>query len=249
LKGRLLLATLNDPYSNVAAEEAIFDCMDAPAVRVWENQLSVVIGRAQLASAETDMGYCRQNLIPVVRRFTAGGAVYNGPGNLNWSLFVPRGLEAGRLRYVREPAAMFEQAAALLIEALSEYEERLEFRRPNMIALRGKKVSGMAGYIGQNGLLCHGTLLCGADLDLVQRLTRPSGKEVPRRYPRSAFSPVANLGVKRDEFVEALVCALHFEVVEEGMSEEEASLTESLVLRKYSRDGWNLGDPFSLDYG
>lgn len=241
------MAALPDPYSNVAAEEAIFSLMEGPVVRVWENQLSVVIGRAQLASAETDLEYCRLNRIPVVRRFTAGGAVYNGPGNVNWSLFVPRWLDEGRLRYVREPAAMFEQAASILAQALRSVGG-LAFERPNSISLGGRKVCGMAGYIGQGGLLCHGTLLCGADLDLVQRLTRPSACGIPGRYPRSRFSPVTNIEVDAAQFAVSLAGATSLELERGEMSEEELDLTLSLAREKYSRDEWNIGDPFSSDY-
>ena len=91
--GRFLEVTLGDPFSNLALEEVLFKELRVPTLRVWSNQKSVIIGRAQFAKFETDLEYCRGNSIPVVRRFTAGGAVYNGPGNLNWSFFVPRGAD------------------------------------------------------------------------------------------------------------------------------------------------------------
>jgi len=82
--------TLGDPFSNLALEEVLFLGLRVSTLRIWSNQKSVIIGRAQLAEFETNLEYCRGAGIPIVRRFTAGGAVYNGPGNLNWSFFVPR---------------------------------------------------------------------------------------------------------------------------------------------------------------
>ena len=100
-RGRFLETTLGDPFSNLALEEVLFTGLHYPTLRIWENQRSVVIGRAQLARAEADLEYCHRTSAPVVRRFTAGGAVYNGPGNLNWPFFVPRG-EGGTWGRARE---------------------------------------------------------------------------------------------------------------------------------------------------
>ena len=63
---RLLESTLGDPFQNVAAEEAIFVSMKEATLRIWENQRSVVIGRAQLASLETDLSLCGKRGVPNV---------------------------------------------------------------------------------------------------------------------------------------------------------------------------------------
>ena len=118
LRGRFLSASCEDPYADFALEEAIFRGLKRVTARVWRNSLSVIIGRAQLAELETDLAYCRMNGIPVVRRFTAGGAVYNGPGNFNWSLFIPARCDGNGLAFERDPRGVFRLASSVVVRAL-----------------------------------------------------------------------------------------------------------------------------------
>ncbi len=247
LEGRFLDLTLGDPFSNLAAEEAIFNEMLAPTLRVWDNQKCVVIGRAQLARLETDVEYCSSQGLPVVRRFTAGGAVYNGPGNLNWSFFVPKGREEGRVRYHRDAKGVFMTFAGIVVKALSACSVPAEFEPPNRILTQDGKVSGMAAYISAKGAVCHGTLLLDANLEEVELLTRPREARAERRYPRSNFARVANARVARSTFVERLLDASEAGLEPGSLDEHEKRGIERLRAEKYGTERWNLGDPFSLD--
>ncbi|MDA4125720.1 MAG: lipoate--protein ligase family protein [Thaumarchaeota archaeon] len=240
MKGKLLDLVLADPYSNLALEEELFLEARMPTLRVWENQKSVVIGRAQLAKYETDLEYCRSRSIPVVRRMSAGGAVFNGPGNLNWSFYVPRN---GRSPWpMGDAKSVFNSFAAMVNEALRKCGVRCEFVPPNTLVDNGGKVCGMAAYLSKETVLCHGTLLIDADLDEVQRLTRPSATKIGRRYPRSRFAEVSNCGVKRSDFVSEL--AESWVGFEEGEWSPAEKDTWSRLVGKYRSDEWNLGDPF-----
>ncbi len=248
MKLRILEVTLGDPFSNVAAEEAIFKLLRAPVLRVWDNQRSVVLGRAQLADLETDLDYCRKKGIPVVRRFTAGGAVYNGPGNMNWSFFVPRNGEWGSLRYSRDANGLFSSFAAVVIQGLGRCGVAASFEPPNRIVSNGGKVSGLAAYISKDGAVCHGTLLISADLAELSKLTNPRPEVAARRYARSKSAKVTNTWVDRDGFVQELLNATGAESEPSQLSVEELALTESLEMERYRNDRWNLGDPFALDH-
>ncbi|MBI3840916.1 MAG: lipoate--protein ligase family protein [Thaumarchaeota archaeon] len=243
MRGRLLELSLGDPYSNLALEEAIFESVEAPTLRIWDNQRSVVIGRAQLAEHETDLDYCRRNSVPVVRRMTAGGAVYNGPGNLNWSFFFPRDLVPGG-----GPALgakrVFSSFAGMVVETLRRCGAECEFVAPNSIVDGRGKVSGMAAYLSRKKVLCHGTLLFGADLEEVQRLTRPSPARIEKRYPRSRFTEVSNCRVGREDFVREMARAGGFEFEPGGLSRAEEEASRGLLAR-YRSEEWNLGDPFA----
>ena len=246
LVGRLLEVTLGDPFSNLALEEALFTGLSVPTLRVWNNQTSVIIGRAQLAKFETDLEYCRGRSIPVVRRFTAGGAVYNGPGNLNWSFFVPRGAD-GTGAGLFDANRVFASFAAHVAGALRACHVECEFNPPNSIVDSRGKISGMAAYISKGGVLCHGTLLIDADLKEVETLTRPSDEELARRYPRSRFTSVSNCGVETRDFVSELAEGSGYDMEEDRLTTAESESTVRLVASKYADDRWNLGDPFSLD--
>jgi len=246
VRGRLLDLTLQDPYSNVALEEALFRRLNEPVLRVWDNQRSVVIGRAQLAALETDLQLCRKRAVPIVRRFTAGGAVYHGPGNLNWSFLEPRSKsqEGGR---VFDAKNVFLSFAATVVNALTDCSVDCIFEPPNKIVTAEGKISGMAAYLSNEGVICHGTLLISADLAEVEALTRPSTAPAERRYPRSKGAEVANCGVDRARFVEALAARRNGTYSSGDLTQEEKSETARLVAEKYRREEWNLGDPFALD--
>jgi lipoate---protein ligase len=239
VKGRLLETVLEDPYSNVALEEALFAEMKQPVLRIWENKKAVVIGRAQKAELETDLSYCSNHSIPVVRRMTGGGAVYHGPGNLNWSFFVPRQEGVGL-----DAKGVFTSFAGILVRALAGCGLDCSFVPPNSVADARGKVSGMAAFLSRAGVLCHGTLLLSADLEEAERLTRPRPVTVERKYTRSRFVPMSNCGVKGEVFVEQLAAATGYQLRRDGLTEDERQRT-SMLLEKYRSDGWNLGDPFS----
>lgn len=240
LKGKLLDLVLEDPYSNVALEEEIFTEVEVPTLRVWENQKSVVIGRAQLAKYETDLEYCRSMSIPVVRRMSAGGAVFNGPGNLNWSFFVPRNERSPWPR--GDAKSVFNSFAATVNEALRRCGVRSEFVPPNMLVDKRGKICGMAAYLSKEIVLCHGTLLIDADLQEVQKLTNPSTTKISRRYPRSRFAKVSNCGVNRSDFVSELAGSWPGFEKEEWTPADKR--TWSRLVEKYRSVEWNLGDPF-----
>jgi lipoate---protein ligase len=239
-----------EPAANLALEEALFLKNEGFVVRVWGNRESVIIGRAQLARFETDVAYCKAHGIPIVRRFTAGGTVYNGPGNLNWSLFVARGLESGTLRYESSPHAIFRSASRPVLSALAASGVKAWLDPPNRILTEEGKISGMAAYVSRKGFLCHGTLLVGADLARVKALTTPSSKALERRYTRSRDVRTANAPLDVDSFIHTFVRTLAEETnvaIEKGSPyEDELALARDLLASRYGDDGWNLGDPFAI---
>jgi lipoate-protein ligase A len=252
LIARLVRTDSDKVYANQALEEAIFRKLKGPTVRVWTSGPSVVLGRAQLAWAETDLDLCRERKVTVVRRFTAGGAVYNGPGNLNWSFFLPSGSNGEHVRYSREIGRVFEGASEVIGSALGKCGVKAYFGPPNGIMTVDGKVSGMAAYVSKEGLVCHGTLLMQADLELVAKLTTPSQAKLERKYVRSRAVKVANAVVGKKEFVDALLTSVEADGyrVEEGECySEEMEASNKLLAEKYSKDSWNLGDPFAVARG
>jgi lipoate---protein ligase len=243
----------DEPAANLALEEALFLRNEGFVVRVWENRESVIIGRAQLARFETDVGYCEAHGIPIVRRFTAGGTVYNGPGNLNWSVFVARELGSGTLRYESSPHAIFRTASRPVLSALAASGVEAWLDPPNRILTKEGKISGMAAYVSRRGFLCHGTLLVGADLARVKALTTPSPEALERRYTRSRDVKTANVRLDVDSFIHTFVRTLADETnlaIEKGSpGEGERALARDLLATRYGDDGWNLGDPYAVGGG
>lgn len=247
MEPRVILDGETDARTNLAIEEALLRENSGLTLRLWSNERSIVIGRAQLAEYETDVARCAREGIPVVRRITAGGAVYNGPGNLNWSIFVGSGYGAGGLRYVWDVRGVFRMCARVVVRAAAACGAETWFDEPNRILSAAGKVSGMAAYLSRSGFLCHGTMLLSADLEEAESLTRPSGVKLERRYARSNPARIANTGVDSDAFIGSMRRVVGDEIgveLEAAVpTEAERKLTESL-LPKYGDPTWNLGDPF-----
>ncbi len=239
----------DEPAANLALEEALFLRNEGFIARIWANKESVIIGRAQLARFETDVEYCKAQGIPIVRRFTAGGTVYNGPGNLNWSLFVSRRVDSGSLRYESSPHAIFRSASAPLLSALAACGVEARLDPPNRILTDEGKVSGMAAYVSRKGFLCHGTLLAGADLRRVKALTTPSPEPIGRKYPRSRDMKTANATLDVDSFIHTFLRTLADETKlsmdAAAPDEREIDLMRELLATRYLDEAWNLGDPFA----
>ncbi len=252
LVSRLIIDGAEGAPANLALEEALLRENSGLVLRLWNNERSVIIGRAQLARFETDVDRCTAGGIPVVRRVTAGGAIYNGPGNINWSLFVGREFGEGSIRYLWGVREVFRMAADLVVRAAGSCGVRVWLDEPNRILSAEGKVSGMAAYLSRGGLLCHGTLLLGADLDEADSLTRPSEALLERRYTRSKAMKVANTGITSDAFIASMQSVVEEEIkggIEpEQPSESERRTAESL-LPKYKDPAWNLGDPFEWRSG
>jgi lipoate---protein ligase len=244
---RLVLDGAVGAYANLALEEAMLRENRGLIVRLWTNDRSIIIGRAQLAQYETDLDYCAKAGIPVVRRVTAGGTVYNGPGNVNWSLFVGRGFSAGGIRYIWGVGELFKMAAGLVTEASARCGVRTWLDEPNRILSEGGKVSGMAAYISRESLLCHGTFLLSADLDEAKRLTDPAEKPLERRYTRSRAMRMANTGIELASFIASVRDVVAEKIGRELYADQprasETRAMESLI-EKYKSPAWNLGDPF-----
>ncbi len=246
-----MLEDARDAYANLALEEAVFfsNGRDALTVRIWNNARSIVIGRGQLARFETDVDYCLAEGIPIVRRFTGGGAVYHGLGNLNWSISIGRDFSEGRVKYAWDTREAFRLSASLVTAAIRMCGREVRFEGPaNRILSSEGKVSGMAAYLSKDGMFCHGTLLLHADLEEAERLTEPAKTELDRRYARSKPMRVANIGVEQDKFVASLSAvvseATGVALDTRGPTDEELRMAHT-ILPRYMDPRWNLGDPFT----
>jgi lipoate-protein ligase A len=244
--GRLLFATKDNPYENLALEEAILSCCKRFTLRLWENQESVVIGRGQIAALETDLDACIKNKIPIVRRITGGGAVYNGPGNLNWSFFIPSGYIADEIYFTTSPRELIRKVGTFMARCFSALGCFSTFKERGIYSESGK-ISGISAYISRDRALCHGTLLVDANLQLVEKLTTPKPTLSDKKYVRSNFVTVSNSGIKKKELISLLADLLSLEDYTDAEDYNERELCKMLTRDKYIKESWNLGDPFEFE--
>jgi len=185
-----------EPRFNLALEEALAGTAGpSPVVRLWRNSRCVVVGRPQVAAAEVDAAACRRLGVPVLRRISGGGAVYQDAGNLNVTLVVARGdsLLAG-IPHDRLVPAVYQLALAPLAEALRELGLPA-VAREREVAVGDRKVSGVAARLGRRNLLVHATLLVDADLEILERVLDGPGAPADPLWSatRSRRRPVTSL--------------------------------------------------------
>ncbi len=255
-----------EPRHNLAVDEALARTAGPePTLRLWRNDRCVIVGRFQLADAEVDRGAADRLGVPVYRRLTGGGAVYHDPGNLNVSLVAARDhpLVDGRLRGGRQRlyGAVLEPLAAA-IQTLGIIAEPA--RRGLVVG--GRKLGGIAAWVGGRSVLVHATLLIDADLVTLDRVLAGPGDPGNRRWQltRSERASVTSLACELDETpaagrsspgrsdlravvdravvqaFKAAACGPTERPIEtDGLRPAELAVAADLFLSRYGRSAWH----------
>lgn len=143
------------PYFNHAAEEYMLKNFKDECFMLWRNIPCVLIGKNQNALSEINFEFVKKNNIPVVRRLSGGGAVFNDLGNFNFT-FISN--DTGK------DFTDFKKFSRPVADALKSLGVNVEFSSRNDLTIDGKKFSGNAQYKYKKRILHHGTLLYSADM-------------------------------------------------------------------------------------
>lgn len=229
-----------DPYFNLALEEHLFSNFEESVFRLWRNSPAVIIGKHQIALAETDYWYCRENNVPVIRRISGGGTVFHDPGNINFTLILSG--DQGKLvdfrRYMQPIADM-----------LGDLGISTTFSGRNDMLLDGFKISGNAEHTRKNRIIHHGTILYDSELSsLGKAITRKQGI-VQGKAVQSVRSKVTNIRARHDlgtteTFLQKLsdLATNHFEELQPyALTGQDRSQTMKLAEEKYRTWQWNFG--------
>jgi len=250
---RLLNVEYDDPYRNVALEEAILMCVGSEAapstLRFWRSRGAVVIGAFQSTALEVDLDACAAEDIPVIRRMSGGGAVFHDEGALNYSLFLLKRhpLASNGFRHV------FERVGVVVTEVLRALGVDAERPSPNTILVGSRKISGLAGAVKHDAILVHGSLLIHSNLSrlsLVLGLARPPSPTRGRRaFTRSQKMAVTNLNDALDHPLSLPNVKRLLHIAFEGLFSEtflpggltapEERLLQTLYATKYRLRTWN----------
>lgn len=236
-----------DPAFNLALEEILLKSCP-PGERIfslWQSKPAVLIGRFQNAWAQVRPEAVREKGIPVVRRITGGGAVYQDLGNVNFSM----------IRKGTGPGPDFRSMTRPVVGALRSLGVDAQFNSRNDITVNGCKVSGNAVHICGDALLHHGTLLLDTDFGAMEEVLCVSREKLTSKGISSVAGRVANLG---SFLPEKLSMAKFKAKLTEFLLEKEAdarpfvpsrsllAAAEALAASKYRTWEWNYGQ--SPDY-
>ncbi len=161
-----------------------------PVVRIWQcMDEAVVVGVAQKPEAVADLDACRADGIPVLKRFSGGGAVFIGRGCVVYSAIVRLG--GAVMRHDVEGA--YRHVLGPVIAGFAAAGVPIEFQPPSDLASAGRKIAGNAQAQRRGAVLVHGSFLVNADLD-----------RIARYLPEPAVAPEYRAGRRHAAFLRNL---------------------------------------------
>ena len=195
------------PEKNLACDQALLEMYEQEGsgralLRLWETPGHVVVlGYSNKIRSEVDLEACASRGVPVIRRFTGGGTVLQGPGCLNYSLILPIRAD-GPLSSITGTSSFVLQRHSAALQGM--LQEPVEHQGQSDLAIGGRKCSGNAQRRLQRYLLFHGTILLDLDLSMVEQcLPMPSSQPEYRRC-RSHATFMRNLHLRPADVGQAL---------------------------------------------
>ncbi len=233
----LLDLTLPTPEENLACDEALLEMCergyDHEILRFWEpSTVFVVLGYSNTASTEIQPEACRSAGIPILRRYSGGGAVVQGPGCLDYTLILrirassPLSTIAGANEFV-----MDRQCRAL--ERVTG--GRVEVQGHTDLAINSLKFSGNSQRRKERFILFHGVFLLSFDLQLISRFLKHPSREPSYRRGRSHEEFLRNLDIPADVVKQSLRNEWG---VEETLERLPGDRIAELVRTRYSSPDW-----------
>jgi lipoate---protein ligase len=195
MPSKIFISKFTDPFINLSIEDFLFRHVLSnsnnnycPSILfLYQNDPTVVIGRAQNPWLETNFPWIKENKINLIRRQSGGGTVYHDLGNLNYSFLA------------LTPLYQVDQHLRILIDALANLglDAHANKRHDLYINEDGteKKISGSAFRKASDRAFHHATLLIDSNLDNLIKAISSDFKidQSSAKGVKSVRSKVANL--------------------------------------------------------
>ncbi len=230
-----------DPYFNIAAEEYLLKSIADDCFMIWRNEPSIIVGKHQNTLSEINYPFVKKHNIPVVRRITGGGTVFQDLGNINFT-FIAKG--------EKEKLVDYRKFTEPIIEILNRIGVPASFEGKNDIRAKGLKISGNAEHIYKNKVLHHGTLLFSSDLGFLNKALKADPGKFIDRAIKSVRSEVTNISgfLKEPLALSDFMGMVIQHVLSTNKDSQVYSLTtldvaaiQQLVSEKYATWKWNFG--------
>lgn len=227
-----------DPRRNLACDEALGDNFEAAdggeVLRLWEPAgYFVVVGYSNRVTAEVNVAACEERGIPILRRFSGGGAVLQGPGCLNYTL-VLRNERAASLSDIGQSYSRALDRHRQVCAGLTS--ERVQIQGTSDLAIAGWKFSGNSQHRKQRYTVFHGTFLLNFDLSLIEVCLPLPSRQPAYRQGRAHESFLRNLCIDPARVKQALMETWHADDPYDRVPDERI---EALMEGRYTRGEWN----------
>lgn len=230
-----------DPFFNLAAEEYLVKNTSEPLFMLWQNTISVVVGKHQNALKEVNHRFLKNENIPVLRRISGGGTVFHDLGNLNYS-FIDFGS--------RESLVNFKKYSQPILQVLQNLGVDAQLIGKSDLKIDGLKFSGNASHVYKNTVLHHGTLLFSSELDLLDMSLKAIEKNYHDKAVKSIRSEVTNIQSHlkepmtleefRQEIINFVLISFPNTTIRE-FTKLEIDEIQKLANEKYKSWEWNFG--------
>lgn len=241
MKWRFIDTGFNNPYMNMAIDEAIVQLMkpdDPPVFRFFDwVQPAISIGCSQKISDVLNISLCKKGGIPFVRRPTGGGVVFHGI-DITYSVVLPVSpLERDRYFLIQSWVKKGLDKLGIKTSQYGEFKKNSLgycFVSPSFgdIMIGDCKIGGLAGRRIKKKMLLQGYLYY-EDVGRMARFSKGmkvlKGKGV---YLKKCID-------SRDKIKESIVNNWHAELIGDKLSDKEEELAGILCENKYSQDEWN----------
>lgn len=231
-----------NPYKNHAIEEFLMSKFNEDCFMLWKNEKCILIGKYQNTYNEINMEYLKQNNIPVIRRITGGGAVFNDEGNINFTF----------ISCVEDEDCLdFRKFTAPIVLALKKLGVQAELSGRNDLTINDRKFSGNAQFRRKNKVLHHGTLLFSSNLSDLTNALRVNPIKIESKAIKSVRNHVTNISeylktpMKIEEFKEYLFNEVYLNVKDAAIyeiTEKDWKEINRISEEKYSTWEWNYGN-------
>jgi lipoate---protein ligase len=229
---KLIFNSYPSAEENLAFEEWYFKNFEEETIRIWRNPSSVIIGKHQNAYAESDLLYCNESAIPIIRRISGGGTVFHDSGNLNFSFF--------RFVDIENPIS-YKRNLEIIKACLNALGYTVNISPRNDLFYENYKISGNAQHLSKGRVLHHGTILYDSDKEKLNKAIKRSSGRYEDKSVKSVRSQVCNLRDKldignTDVFLFELLNWLNsrFSFLEVGTIDLSREIDE-----KYNKESWN----------
>ncbi|MBO4553207.1 lipoate--protein ligase family protein [bacterium] len=142
---------------------------------------AIVLGLSQDEEKYVDKAAAEKDGVPVLRRFSGGGAVFIHKGCLVYTIVTNLAPPFRRF----DVMGAYRTAFAPLIKAFQNQGLNLEFHEPCDLAIAGRKVAGNAQSQRQGALLMHGSFLIDPDIQRIKRYLKEPDVRPDYRAARS----------------------------------------------------------------
>jgi lipoate-protein ligase A len=234
---RFLPLSFATPEENLAADEALLDLVslsnESPILRTWKAPADfVVLGYGNVRAKEVNLAAATEAGVPIYRRCSGGGTVFQDGGVLNYSVVAKATDFSGCDTIPGTNNFVMELQARALQRLLPD---RPEICGITDLVVRGKKISGNAQRRKQATFLFHGTFLLNCNLEKMAKVLAVPSRMPEYRGDKGHLEFTANLHLSADDLEKALQ--------QEWKAERSAEFVgwriPPEILSKYQSREWN----------